>query len=159
MTGELKIPDEVLKHPAWHRLSDQRKWYSRKSAENKEKYHRLKIVQIVLAGFIPIISLFEFSITRYVVAVCGAAIAALEGIQHLFQYNALWFNYRSTSEKLKHEQSLFLSLSGPYRGLTYEDGLLCLAERIEECISTEHAKWVDTSNKSSAEMKQHIKAQ
>ena len=32
--------------------------------------------------------------------------------------------------------------SGPYKGLKEEDALSLLAERVEEKVSTEHAKWV-----------------
>jgi hypothetical protein len=96
---------------------------------------------------------------KYIVALFGALIAALEGIQQLFQFHSLWFEYRSTSEHLKHEKYLILSLSDPYRGLSYEEGLLLLAERIEEHISKEHAKWVDTCKKASPEITQEKKKQ
>ena len=152
MTIELQIPEEVIDHPAWYRLQNQRGWYSRESAKNKKKYYQFKITQITLAGLIPVITLIDFSSTKYIVALFGATIAAIEGIQQLFQYNTHWFEYRSTNEHLKHEQFLFLSLSGPYRDLSYEKGLLLLAERIEEQISKEHAKWVDTSKKASLEI-------
>ncbi|BBO80470.1 hypothetical protein DSCO28_10360 [Desulfosarcina ovata subsp. sediminis] len=147
MTKEFQIPEEVLKHPAWFRLQDQMKWYSKESAKNKQRYYQLKICQIILASLIPIISLSGYPITKLIMALFGAAIAIIEGIQQLLQYHSLWLGYRSTNEQLKHEQYLFLSLSGPYRNLNYEEGLLLLAERIEEHISKEHAKWVNTTNK------------
>ena len=157
MAEEIQIPEEVLKHPAWYRLKNQFEWYSTESAKNKRKYHQLKVSQIILAGLIPILSLMDFSTTKYIVACFGATIAALEGIQQLFQFHTLWFDFRSTSEHLKHEQFLFVSLSGPYRNLRYGQGLLLLAERIEEHISKEHAKWVDTCSRSSHEITQEIK--
>jgi hypothetical protein len=156
MTKELQIPEEVINHPAWHRLQNQRVWYSKESAKSKKKYHQSKITQIILAAVIPVVTLIDFSSTKYVVALFGATIAVIEGIQQLFQYHTLWFDYRSTSEHLKHEQFLFLSLSGPYRDFSHKKGLLLLAERIEEHISKEHAKWVDTSKKASLEMTKEI---
>ena len=138
-------------------MEDQRKWYSEESARNKKQYHRIKLLQIILAGIIPIIALIDFSATKYIVALFGAIIAALEGFQHLFQFHALWLEYRSTSEQLKHEKYLFLSLSGPYRGLGQEEGLLLLAERIEEHISKEHAKWINTSRKAGSDISGNMK--
>ena len=156
MSTELEIPENIKNHPAWHRLQNQHDWYSKESSKNKKKYHHFKITQFILAALIPVITLIDFSSTKYIVALFGATIAVIEGIQQLFQYHTLWFDYRSTSEHLKHEQFLFLSLSGPYRDLSYEKGLLLLAERIEEHISKEHAKWVDTSKKLSLEIAKQI---
>ena len=156
MSKETRIPEKVKEHPAWCRLQNQREWYSKESAKNKTYYHLMKLSQIILAGLIPIITLIDFSVTKYIVATFGAIIAALEGIQQLFQFHALWFEYRSTSEQLKHEKYLFLALSGPYRGFSQEDGLLLLSERIEEHISKEHAKWIDTSKKAASEIAQII---
>ena len=153
---ETQVPEEISKHPAWNRLQNQREWYSKECSKNKKYYHLTKVCQIVLAGLIPITALIEFSVTKYIVALFGAIIAALEGIQHLFQFHTFWFEYRSTSEQLKHEKYLFLSLSGPYRDLSQEEGLLLLAERIEEHISKEHAKWIDTSKKVASEVTKKI---
>lgn len=147
MNEEISIPDEVKAHPAWQRLENQREWYAKKSALNQKWYKGLKLVQIVLAASIPIIALIDVSYTKFIVAVFGALIAILEAIQQLYQFHTLWTEYRSTAEHLKHEKYLFLSLSGPYRGLNEEEALPLLAERIEEHISKEHAKWIDMSIK------------
>ncbi len=72
----------------------------------------------------------------------GASVAILEGLQQLGQYNNLWVTYRATAEQLKHDKYLFLARSGPYRDLEKEEALRRLAERVEERVSTEHAKWV-----------------
>ena len=92
--------------------------------------------------------------TKYIVAIFGALIAILEGVQQLYQFHTLWTEYRSTTEHLKHEKYLFLSLSGPYRELNQDEALLLLAERIEEHISKEHAKWIDTSKKAAPKVSQ-----
>ena len=147
MNEEISIPDEVKNHPAWHRLENQRKWYAKKSALYQKWYKGLKLAQLILAASIPIIALLPMSYTKYYVAIIGALIAILEGIQQLYQFHTLWTEYRSTTEHLKHEKYLFLSLSGPYRGLNQYEALLLLAERTEEQISKEHAKWIDMSIK------------
>lgn len=75
-------------------------------------------------------------------AILGASVAILEGLQQLGQYNNLWVSYRATAEQLKHERFLFLARSGPYKGLEEQEAWRLLAERVEEQVSTEHAKWV-----------------
>ena len=147
MNEEISIPEEVKIHPAWHRLENQRNWYDEKSVLNQNWYKRLKLTQIVLAAAIPIFALLPVAHTKFIVAIFGALIAILEGVQQLYQFHSLWTEYRSTAEHLKHEKYLFLSLSGPYRERTQDEALLLLAERIEEHISKEHAKWIDTSKK------------
>jgi hypothetical protein len=59
-----------------------------------------------------------------------------------------WIDYRSTAEQLKHEKYLFLAGSGPYRDLELDEALKRLAERVEERVSTEHAKWVQDARPS-----------
>ena len=145
MIEDIRIPEEIKNHPAWHRLASQTNWYSKKSSFNKTWYMATKIVQIVIAGSIPLISLIDVTFSKYIVAVFGALIATVEAIQQLFQFQVSWTEYRSTNENLKHEKFLFLSLSGPYRELSLEQALLLLAERTEEHISKEHAKWIDSS--------------
>ena len=154
MSEKLLIPDQVKKHPAWLRMEDQLNWYSEKSALNKKWYNGLKLIQIVLASVIPIISLIGMPNAKYIVAVFGAVIAILEGCQQLYQFHKIWSEYRSTAEYLKHEKYLFLSLSGPYRNLNQEEALLFLAERIEEHISKEHAKWIDITQKAAPKVPQ-----
>jgi hypothetical protein len=154
MNEKLSIPEEVKHHPAWLRLEDQHEWYSQKSTFNQKQYKGLKLVQIVLAASIPIVALIDASYTKYIVAIFGALIAILESIQQLYQFHSLWTDYRSTAEHLKHEKYLFLSFSGPYRELNQDEALLLLAERIEEHLSKEHAKWIDTSKMAAPKVSQ-----
>jgi hypothetical protein len=138
----VSIPEEIRYHPAWARLEDQLGWYDRKSGENQRRYKQIKIAQLILAGSIPVFALVGDVWGRWVTAILGASVAILEGVQQLGQYNNLWVSYRATAEQLKHEKYLFLAHSGPYKRLREEDALSLLAERVEEQVSTEHAKWV-----------------
>jgi hypothetical protein len=135
-------PEEFAKHPAWLRLNDQLDWYDKKSGDNQRRYKQIKVAQLILAGSIPVFALVGDVWGRWVTAILGASVAILEGLQQLGQYNNLWVTYRATAEQLKHEKYLFLAKSGPYKGLKEEDALSLLAERVEEQVSTEHAKWV-----------------
>jgi len=124
------------------RLNDQLNWYDRKSGENQKRYKQIKVTQLVLAGSIPVFALVDGLWGRWITAILGASVAILEGLQQLGQYNSLWVTYRATAEQLKHEKYLFLAKSGPYKGFKEEEALRLLAERVEEQVSTEHAKWV-----------------
>ncbi len=151
--NEPLIPEEVRQHPAWFRLNDQLEWYDRKSGSKQRWYKTIKTAQLIMAGSIPVFSLIGVSSVRLITAVLGASVALLEGVQQLGQYHDLWINYRSTAEHLKHEKYLFLAGSGPYRALETKEALKLLAERTEERVSTEHARWVDEA-KQAEERKQ-----
>jgi hypothetical protein len=133
---------KFAEHPAWLRLNDQLDWYDKKSEDNQKRYKQIKVTQLILAGSIPVFALVGDTWGRWVTAILGASVAILEGLQQLGQYNNLWVTYRATAEQLKHEKFLFLARSGPYKGLEEQEALRLLAERVEEQVSTEHAKWV-----------------
>lgn len=139
----LTVSEEIGKHPAWFRLNDQLELYDEKSGSKQRWYKRIKSAQLVMASSIPVFSLVGIAWGRLITAVLGAGVVILEGIQQLGQFNDLWINYRSTVERLKHEKYLFLAGSGPYRGLAMGEALTLLAERVEEQVSTEHAKWIN----------------
>lgn len=141
--NELQIAESVKAHPAWQRLENQLQWYDNKSVYCQQWYKWIRLAQVSCAVSIPIISHWSPILTSIV----GAAIAIMEGVQHINQYPALWTAYRSTAEWLKHEKFLFLSAAGPYRNKTEPERLILLAEFIEEKISTEHAKWVNETNR------------
>ena len=124
-------------NPTLARLEDQIRWYDERSARSQRVYKWLKFVEIVAAAAIPLLAGFGTPVE--VLAVLGALIVVLEGLQHVNQYQSNWITYRSTCEALKHEKFLYLAGAGPYE---VERPHSLLAERIESLISQEHAKWV-----------------
>ena len=158
VTEELLVREEVRDHPAWVRLNDQLGWYDHKSAVNQERYKQLQAAQIILATSIPVFSLIGAVWGRWITAIVGASVAILAGLQQLGNYNDLWTTYRATAEQLKHEKFLFLARSGPYRSLQEEEALRLLAERVEERVSTEHAKWVSERTQQQQADKQQRKS-
>jgi len=144
-------PEFAAEHPAWLRMEDQLAWYDSKSTKCQAWYKRLKILQVALAVGIPVASHMEPSVAKWLTSIAGALIAILEGIQHMNQYSTLWVTYRSTAEYLKHEKYLFLSSAGQYQGLSDDDRLMLLAERVEERVSTEHANWFNEMRRVTAE--------
>ncbi|AHF97551.1 hypothetical protein DESACE_08930 [Desulfurella acetivorans A63] len=125
-------------NPTIQRLEDQIDWYDRKSNINQKFFHWLKIIEIIIAAFIPFLS--GVSAPAILTGSAGVLIVVLEGLQHLFQFQHNWITYRSTCENLKHEKYLWLAKSGPYADAENPDVLL--ADRIESLISQEHAKWI-----------------
>ena len=142
----MKPPEWAENQPAWLRLEDQVLWYDRKSQHAQRWYKWLKLVQVILAISIPILSQID-NVGKWLASVAGGLIAIIEAVQHMNQYSALWITYRSTAERLKHEKYLFLSAAGPYRGLAEPERIIALAERVEEHVSTEHANWFNESQR------------
>jgi Protein of unknown function (DUF4231) len=148
-TGELELesPLEELEAPARARLREQIAWYDGKSQQNQRWYKRLKITEIVTAAAIPFAA--SVSAPVWLVGGGGAVIVVLESLQQLQQHQQNWITYRSTCERLKHEQFLFLAGAGPYG--TAPDAEALLAERVEGLVSQEHAAW--TSHREEANKK------
>lgn len=146
----IKPPDWAENHPAWLRLEDQLGWYDRKSKRAQRWYKWLKLVQVILAISIPIVSQIDNE-GKWLASIAGGLIAIIEAVQHMNQYSTLWITYRSTAERLKHDKFLFLSVAGPYRGLAEAERLVALAERVEEHVSTEHANWFNENRRVTTE--------
>lgn len=128
--------------PIMERLEDQISWYDRKSLTNQRYFKRIKIVEIIAAALIPLLSAAhrpELSWMTWLTGGLGVLITILEGMLHLNQYEQNWITYRSTCESLKHEKYVYLGKAAPYAGSPDPHALL--AERIESLVSQEHAKW------------------
>ncbi len=147
---EPPVPDSVKAHPAWFRLIDQRNFYDGKSQHCQRWYKRLKLAQVSLAVLIPATNLLPVNCAKWAASIAGVLIAVMEAVQQMNQYSTLWVTYRATAERLKHEQYLFLSSAGPYKGLADADRLIALAERVEEHVSAEHANWFNETRRSAS---------
>jgi hypothetical protein len=123
---------------ALRRLEEQIAWYDGKSRHNQRWFKRLKVGQIVLAAAIPAAAALGAGSSP--LAVAGALIVVVEGLQQLQQYQQNWTTYRATCERLKHERHLYAAAAGPYAGAARPGALL--AERVEGLVSQEHAAWV-----------------
>jgi hypothetical protein len=129
-------------NPTLDRLEDQISWYDNKSRVNQRWYKWLKLLTMVSAVFVPVLSVPNWG--RHYVAALGIIIVLAEGIQQLNQFQANWIAYRSTCESLRHEKYLYLAQAGPYQST--DKPITVLAERIEGLVSQEHAKWVSAQN-------------
>src|SRR5436189_5667849 len=98
-------------------------------------FKALKVAQIVVAAFIPVLAAAHAK--DWVLGALGATVLVLEGIQQLFQYQQNWISYRSTCEALKHQKYLYLAGAGPYAHARRPEALL--SERVEGLVAQEHA--------------------
>jgi Protein of unknown function (DUF4231) len=127
--------DIVQNSPAWNRLNDQLQWYDMKSAANQKSYKRARMVEIVLAAFIPVLALTGASWSSLGAAFLGAIISIMAAYRALSQSDTLWLQYRNTAEQLKREKYLFLANAGPYSDFeTPNEALRFLAERVETIL-------------------------
>jgi hypothetical protein len=135
-----RYPTEPLRgtDPTWDRLLSQLEWYEQKSQGAQHAYKRVKVAQLVLAAGVPVA--VASSAPGVVTALLGALVVVLEGVQQLYQWQTNWVLYRSTAESLKHEEFLYLSGAGPYRG---SQPHRLLAERMDRLVSHEHARWTE----------------
>jgi len=130
-------------HPVQDRLEDQIGWYDRKSRNAQRRYKILKLAQVIIAGLIPLVSVFPIPKPQWVTAVLGLLVLIIEAVQQLNQDQQNWIAYRSACEALKHEKYLHLASAGPYANAeNREQQLAVLADRTERLISQEHVKWV-----------------
>ena len=134
--GSAPVPT-VTPDPVLERLDDQIHWYGSKADANRRWYLGLKILSLVAAAAIPVLSVA--SISTILLAALGALILAIEGLQQLMQFHQGWLTFRSTAEDLKHEKYLYGATAGPYQQSKYPHALL--AERVEVRISTETRRW------------------
>jgi hypothetical protein len=129
------------------RLDEQIGWYGDRSSWNQRGYKVLKVVVIVIAASIPVLSNASLPLLppegapRWVLGVLGALIAIIEGIQQVYQFHTNWISYRATCEGLKREKFLYLAKAGPYAA---GDPDVLLAERIEAVMTQENVKWVSS---------------
>jgi hypothetical protein len=133
-----KSPEQVT----LERLAENLEWYSARSNRNKTWFQTLKVVTILSAALIPVLSTSGIPHGSQVSAGLGVLIAVIESLQQLKQYHDNWINYRATEEALKHERYLYLARAGPYRGVDGPQTLL--AERVEAIVSQEEKGWVST---------------
>ncbi len=123
------------------RLDDQINWYSDKSSLCKSRYGGLRIVEIVAAAIIPLLSGMNVEYGNWIIGSLGMLIAIAAATGNLFKYHENWMQYRATSEALKHEKFMFLGRTAPYDG---DNRFPVLVQRVEGLISKENSTWTLT---------------
>lgn len=128
-------PEEYIKT----RLDDQITWYDKKSIQEQRKYKRYQTIEIICAGFIPLLSGYVSShkIIPILVSILGTIVVIFASLTRLGKHHENWLKYRETAELLKHEKYLFLAATNPYEDQPFQ----LLAERVESIISAENINW------------------
>lgn len=142
---DFPVPSEVARHAAWHRLEDQLGYYGGRSRSFRGRYLTAKVLQILLGGAIPVMAVvpgLDPDLYRLLSALFGAAVAAIEGLLQLFQWHALWLQYRLASERLKRERWRLLAGAEPYGAPVTDAMLAALAVRVEAVLATEFDAWM-----------------
>jgi Protein of unknown function (DUF4231) len=122
-------------------IRDQSTWYGKKARSNRSIYVAFKIVQIVMAASIPVVSVaVAGDVQRWTSAILGALIGIIEAILQLGQYQQNWLTYRATREALRREDLLHSAKAGPYSGQPDPDGVY--VQRADTIMSGESAKWL-----------------
>lgn len=129
--------EEYLKQ----RLDHQIDWYDRKSIWHQNWYKKLKAAEIVLAASVPILVplINNYDFIKYIIAMAGASVAVISGIQALNNFQENWIEYRSVCEALRHEKFLYLTKTGVYSAI--ENPFNIFVERVESIISHENINW------------------
>lgn len=123
------------------RLENQIKWYSSNSSLCQHRYKTLRLIEIIAAAFIPLLSGMDVLYGKWIIGLLGMLIAIAAATGSLFKYHENWIQYRATSEALKHEKYLFLGRTSPYDG---ENCFQVLVQRVEGLISKENSTWTLT---------------
>ncbi len=114
-------------------------WYDRRATRARIAYCTIKLVQVLLAAFVPVAA--GFSAPKLVTGSLGGMIVVLEGVQQLFRFHENWVRYRQTCEDMTREKYLYAAGAGDYARSPRPRRLL--AERIEALASREAHQWVN----------------
>lgn len=118
------------------RTLDCLKWYSRKAVFYKRFFFILSIINIAA----PLIS--AYIVTRQEYSLIGAVLSSLTTLSAsmlaLFNVRDKWVTYRSASEYLKSQYTLYCAKSSPYNNT---DADIVYLNNIEVYMTTVHAHW------------------
>lgn len=131
------------------RLDSQKKYFSKSSKENKNKYIFFSITKLSISLSITILSLIfgEHSISSIIISILAAIITFLDGILLLKKYQENWINYRVTNEQLKKEESYYYTDSEKYFGLSEESKFNLFVQCIENIIQNSNQVWKNNNSK------------
>ena len=129
-----------------NRVEQYRQWYDRKSVICKNRYLQMRAFSVVGGGLVPVLinvgsqhKLFGTPVVQLVVTIISLMVVICVSLESVFHYREQWKNYRSTEQLLGHEQFLFQSRVGRYRGLPDAEAFTLFVERVEEAIAIENS--------------------
>jgi Protein of unknown function (DUF4231) len=142
-TPELQATTTPELQATLNRLGWSIQWHTLAERQARRWYTAIKAVQITAAAAIPVLTATGggSAATRYLIAVLGALVVILEGIEQLKKYAQNALLWAQGKEALKHEYPLFRAQAGPYDGLADGQRNKLLATRTEQIIGQEVGRW------------------
>jgi hypothetical protein len=136
-------PEEYIER----RVKQYQSWYDKKAIGCKRRYLRMRAFTVIAGGIVPVFINVESSINgfigypvmRAVVTAISLFVVVAVSLESVFHYGEQWKNYRSTEQRLGHEQYQFLAKIGVYKALSPDDAFELFVEKIEDAISSENA--------------------
>lgn len=127
-------------------IDEQQDWYDKYATKNKRYHTIITISKLVISTCIPIISLSitELSWANYTVAILGAIIAVLTGLQASFRFKDNWIKFRHTSYNLRFEKLLYKNSAPPYGK---NERKFEAIRHIKEIMDSEHIQWFEVNSK------------
>ena len=124
------------------RVEDQIAWFGKKAHENKTKFRVYQTMLIIIGASIPIVNLLDNVPIdpKLMSAVLGGLVSIITAFMQMNKFEETWFNYRTSSTRLKKEKYLFTLSSGDYAGLNPDEKNRKFVERIEGLLSEEQDK-------------------
>ena len=142
------ITDEYLST----RFEQSVNWYMKQANRCKYLYYFLSTVGIVLPLCIPVINCFDNPHCIFVTA-ASVFTSLVTSLLSLLKLHDKWINYRSVTEAMQTELTLYASKCSDYSDCTDEERNKLFAERIETLMGNEHIKWIGIVNKKPEEKK------
>jgi len=131
-------------------FDDQRKWYSAKATDFKEKSQRLDLLVILCGALVAAIPILKPGgdphWTEIAVSFLGAAVVVGQGAQRVFRYGEIWPEYRLASERMKREWRLFINARGQYSA-DEEVAKSLYTEALENIMAEEQKIFFNSQNK------------
>jgi len=145
MASDLPQGEQILQH-----VEDARAWYDRNAKRNMHWFQRLRAVSLAVTILIPVLLLLPGpSLTWKIVAgLFGATAAFCQGLEGIHQYHEHYLAWRSTAERIEHEQFQYKAGIGPYTPTATNDPIHLLAQRVDALTTQENQQWVAQQQKS-----------
>lgn len=125
------------------RWESQYQYHRKSAARNKQAFHVLRVVEILMAATIPFLNGLDDSVLNeswwdIIVSFQAVSITMLAGILMLYKFQERWIESRMVVEQLKTERMLFETKAGPY---ARDEADRRFVERIERILSGEVRSW------------------
>lgn len=136
------------------RVDDQLEWLSKQAMRNKRWFLALRMLQIVLAGYVTLAASIRqpYPWLPFSLTLAGVLITALASWESINGYQGLWVRYRQAHGKLEREKNFFLTATPPYRQPPFanedEAAFATFVARVEAILSEEMEQWSQTAAQS-----------